>query len=310
MSVLHIVFGQSSKPVLAAAFELDEKIKGDILCFEDDLSIGPLFILDTKDGQANRRQWWQQLAGIQPQPVAEQAATEQAATEQAATENTTAATPPAEEEVAGDPELVKQLKALLKTEPEQEVWIWAGQNARDVCGYYWLVSQLYDFSGRIHIIYLNNLPFLNEKNAVFYPTHLHQIMPREFLKAKKLARPVSVPEFELDGEEWHRLMNENAGVRLLEGGKKIKGEPVAHYDKDLLAQCTKEFQKASKVVSQVTGKLKYPVMDQYLAWRVKELIRTEQLESRGELKTAKEFEVKLPGGGEAQPDIPGEILGS
>ncbi len=291
MSLLHIVFGQSSKPVLAAAFELDEKIKGDILCFEDDLSIGPLFILDTKDGQANRRQWWQQLAGIQPvqpQPVAE---------------NTeAAAVPPAEEEEpAGDPELAKQLKALLKTEPEQEVWIWAGQNARDVCGYYWLISQLYDFAGRIHIIYLNNLPFLNEKNAVFYPTHLHQILPKEFLKAKKLARPVSLAEFELDGDEWHRLMNENAGVRLLEGGKKIKGEPAVHYDKDLLAQCTKEFQKASKIVNQVTGKLKYPVMDQYLAWRVKELIRMEQLESRGELKTAKEFEVKLPGGGEAPP---------
>lgn len=284
--LLHIVFGQASKPALAAAFELDEKLSGEILCFEDDLSVGPLFILDTKDGQSNRRQWWQQLAGLQPQPVA------------AAAEETT---PPAEEEPWADAELAKQLKALLKAEPEQEVWIWAGQNARDVCGYYWLVSQLYDFAGRIHIIYLNNLPFLNEKNAVFYPTHLHQILPKEFLKAKKLARPVSLAEFELDGDEWHRLMNENAGIRLLEGGKKIKGEPAVHYDKELLQQSSKEFQKAAKVVGQVTGKLKYPVLDQYLAWRLKELIKEGLLESRGELKTMKDFEVKLPGGGEEAP---------
>ncbi|WP_217606158.1 DUF1835 domain-containing protein [Chitinophaga sp. GbtcB8] len=289
--LLHIVFGQASKPVLAAAFELDEKLSGEILCFEDDLSVGPLFILDTKDGQSNRRQWWQQLAGLQPQPVA------------AAAEETA---PPAEEEPWADAELAKQLKALLKAEPEQEVWIWAGQNARDVCGYYWLVSQLYDFAGRIHIIYLNNLPFLNEKNAVFYPTHLHQILPKEFLKAKKLARPVSLAEFELDGDEWHRLMNENAGIRLLEGGKKIKGEPAVHYDKELLQQSTKEFQKAAKVVGQVTGKLKYPVLDQYLAWRLKELIKEGQLESRGELKTMKDFEVKLPGGGEEAPAEPAE----
>ncbi|SEN07544.1 Protein of unknown function [Chitinophaga rupis] len=290
--LLHIVFGQASKPVLAAAFELDEKLSGEILCFEDDLSVGPLFILDTKDGQSNRHQWWQQLAGLQPQPVA------------AAAEETA---PPAEEEPWADAELAKQLKALLKAEPEQEVWIWAGQNARDVCGYYWLVSQLYDFAGRIHIIYLNNLPFLNEKNAVFYPTHLHQILPKEFLKAKKLARPVSLAEFELDGDEWHRLMNENAGIRLLEGGKKIKGEPAVHYDKELLQQSTKEFQKAAKVVGQVTGKLKYPVLDQYLAWRLKELIKEGQLESRGELKTMKDFEVKLPGGGEeASAEQPAE----
>jgi len=287
MSTLHIVFGQSSATTLAAAFELDETLKGELLYFEEDLSIGPLFILDTKDGQSNRRQWWQQMAGIQPPAQA-----------QPLTEEAQAAEPVVIEEESGDPELVKQLKARLKTEEELQVWIWAGQNARDVSGYYWLVSQFYDFSGRIHIIYLNNLPFLNDKGAVFYPTHLHQILPKEFLKARKLARPVSLAEFELDGDEWHRLMNENAGIRLLEGGKKLKGEPVAYYDKDLLQACSKEFQKASKIVSQLTGKMKFPVPEQFLGWRLKELIKEEKLESRGELKTVKDFEVKQPGSSE------------
>ena len=279
MGLIHIVFGQSSVPVLGEAIAMDEKMSGEIRCFEDDLSVGPLFILDTKEGRAGRRLFWQQLAGIEPAAPA-------------------AGEEPAAEEVTGDPDdadLFKSLKAQLKEDPEQEVWIWAGQNARDVCGYYWLVSQLYDFAGRIHIIYLNNLPFLNEKGAVFYPTHLHQILPKEFLKAKKLARAISLAEYELDGDEWHRLMNENAGIRLLEGGKKIKGEPTLFYDKELLAQSGKEFVKAWRVVQQVTGKLKYPVMDQFLGWRLKELIREGKLESRGDLKTIRDFEVKLPG---------------
>ncbi|UPK67665.1 DUF1835 domain-containing protein [Chitinophaga filiformis] len=284
MALLHIVFGESSATALAGAFELDEQLKGDILYFEDDLSVGPLFILDTKDGQAARKQWWNQLAGIQPQQVAEGAAEAQMVTP----------APAVAEEEAGDQEKFRQLKALLKSEPEQQVYVWAGQNSRDVCGYYWLVSQLYDFAGRIHIIYLNNLPFLNEKGSVFYPTHLHQILAKEFLKAKKLARPVSLAEFEIDGDEWSRMMNENAGVRLLEGGKKIKGEPAVFYDKELLQQSTAEFQKASKVVGLVTGKLKYPVMDQFLGWRLKELIKQGKLESKGELKTIRDFEVKLP----------------
>ncbi|MEV4884299.1 DUF1835 domain-containing protein [Chitinophaga ginsengisegetis] len=279
MGLIHIVFGQSSVPVLGEAIAMDEKMSGEIRCFEDDLSVGPLFILDTKEGRAGRRLFWQQLAGIEPAAPA-------------------AGEEPAAEDVTGDPDdadLFKSLKAQLKEDPEQEVWIWAGQNARDVCGYYWLVSQLYDFAGRIHIIYLNNLPFLNEKGAVFYPTHLHQILPKEFLKAKKLARAISLAEYELDGDEWHRLMNENAGIRLLEGGKKIKGEPTLFYDKELLAQSGKEFVKAWRVVQQVTGKLKYPVMDQFLGWRLKELIREGKLESRGDLKTIRDFEVKLPG---------------
>lgn len=279
METLHIVFGESSVPPLSGAFELDEQLKGDILFFEDDLSIGPLFIFDTKDGQAARRQWWNQLAGI-PEVVQTEIAPDEEAV-------------PVEEEVSVDVEKFRQLKARLKAEPELQVWIWAGQNARDVDGYYWLVSQLYDFAGRIFIIYLNNLPFLNEKGGVFYPTHLHQILPKEFLKAKKLARAISLAEFELDGDEWSRLMNENAGIRLLEGGKKLRGEPANFYDKDLLAAASAEFQKANKIVNQVTGKLKYPVMDQYLGWRVKELVKQEKLESKGELKTIRDFEVKL-----------------
>lgn len=283
MALLHIVFGEPSATALSGAFELDEQLKGDILYFEDDLSIGPLFILDTKDGQNARRQWWMQLAGIQPQPVAE-----------TVTEGEQPVLTPEPEEEKGDQEKFRQLKALLKAEPEQEVYLWAGQNARDVSGYYWLVSQLYDFAGRIHIIYLNNLPFLNEKGSVFYPTHLHQILAKEFLKAKKLARPVSLAEFEIDGDEWSRMMNENAGIRLLEGGKKLRGEPAVFYDKDLLQAATAEFQKASKLVNAVTGKLKYPVMDQFLGWRVKEQVKLGKLESRGELKTIKDFEVKIP----------------
>lgn len=280
MELLHIVFGTASRPTLEAAFDLDETLRGDMLPFEDDLSVGPLFILDTKEGQEGRYRWWQQLAGIretEPDP--------------APTDNT----PATETTEDTDAARFKALKNRLKTEPELQVWIWAGQNARDVCGYYWLVSQLYDFAGRIHIIYLNNLPFLNEKGAIFYPTHLHQIQPKEFLKAKKLAREVSLAEFELDGDEWHRLMNENAGIRQLEGGKKIKGEPADFHDNDLVAQSGKEFQKATKIVGAVTGKLKYPVMDQYLGWRLKELIAAGKLESKGELKTIRDFEVKLPG---------------
>ncbi|WP_295123068.1 DUF1835 domain-containing protein [uncultured Chitinophaga sp.] len=273
--VLHIVFGQSSAASLKAAFELDPLLQGELLCFEDDLSVGPLFILDTPEGRAARKQWWNQILDV-PVPVIDPEAPVV--------------------EAAPEPDPLKEIKGRLREEEELEIWIWAGQNATDVCGYYWLISQLERFAGRIHLLYLNNLPFLNEKGGVFYPTHLSQILAKEFLKAKKLVRAVSTAEFELDGDEWRRLMNENAGLRLLEGGKKIRGEATDFYDKELAAQATKEFQKASKVISAVTGKFKYPVMDQFLCWRLKELVKQDKLQARGELKTMKDFDVKIPSG--------------
>ena len=68
---------------------------------------------------------------------------------------------------------------------------------------------------------LNNLPFINEKGNVFYPVSLSEIPAREFVKARKLARPVSAAEFETDPDEWTRLASENKNLRVLEGGKKI-----------------------------------------------------------------------------------------
>ncbi|RAJ06817.1 uncharacterized protein DUF3658 [Chitinophaga skermanii] len=281
MSLIHIVFGQSNIPNLQAAIEMESSLAGEIMSFEDDLSVGPVFILDTNDGKEARTQWWNEIYDVAPA----------APTLLDETEAPVQAQPPA------DP--VKALKQKLKEDEELHAWIWAGQNASDVCGYFWLISQLDAFSGRIHIIYLNNLPFLNEKGGVFYPTHLHQILPKEFLKARKLARPVSLAEFELDGDEWRRLMNENAGIRLLEGGKKLRGEPATFYDKDLLQQGQKDFIKASRVISQMTGKLKFPIPEQFLCWRLKELVKQEKLVSRGELKTMRDFDVKQPGGNDA-----------
>ncbi len=197
--ILHIVFGQSSVTNLKAAFELDPQLEGR---FYVTRMIWPL-------GRSS-------------------SSTRQTVARHVKTGGTPCRTLPCRRRRKGRPsppeDPVRSLKARLREEEELIIWIWAGQNPTDVCGYYWLVSQLDRYSGRIHLIYLNNLPFLNEKNGVFYPTHLHQILPKEYLKAKKLAREVSLAEFELDGDEWRRLMNENAGVRLLEGGKKIRGK--------------------------------------------------------------------------------------
>src|SRR5204863_8342283 len=134
-------------------------------------------------------------------------------------------------DLVDDRRVVHNLKKELDADSKVEVWIWMGQNQHDVCSYYWLVSQLQDYQGRIVVLYFNNLPFINEKGQIFYPTTLHEIQPREFLKAKKLNRKITPSEFETDPDEWKRLVAENDLVRILEGGKKIVGKEAGFYDK-------------------------------------------------------------------------------
>jgi hypothetical protein len=184
------------------------------------------------------------------------------------------------------------LVETLSGNKEEIVWIWAAQNKHDVCGYYWILPFLKEFQGRIYILYLNNLPFINEKGLLFYPEWLHLIPPREFLKAKKLARPVTLSEFEVDPDEWTRLCNENKGVRLLEGGKKLTQVDAEFYDAELKPFIHSDWQKASKIIHQYQQKSRHSTGDAYLLWRLKLMIQAGRWDVQGELKKMKDFEVK------------------
>mgnify|MGYP002149043612 FL=1 len=100
---------------------------------------------------------------------------------------------------------------------------------------------------------------------------MHEIQPREFLKAKKLARPITLSEFELDPDEWKKICGENAMVRFLEGGKKLVGKEVTYFDKSLLLHITKDAQKLNKVIGSALNKMTVQTGDAFVVWRLRVL---------------------------------------
>ena len=178
---------------------------------------------------------------------------------------------------------------------EELIWIWASQNKHDVCGYYWLLNYMKEFQSRVFILYLNNLPFINEKGNIFYPNWIFEIPAKEFLKAKKLAREITPSEFEVDPDEWTKLCEENKGVRLLEGGKKLIQQEYDFYDAELKKFITSDWQKASKIIHQFISKAKNVTGDAYLLWRIKVMVAQNMLDVQGKIANMKDFELKTKG---------------
>jgi hypothetical protein len=154
------------------------------------------------------------------------------------------------------------------------------------------MAQLKEFEGRVYILMLNNLPFINEKGNIFYPENLFEIPPREFLKAKKLARQITASEFEIDPDEWTKICNENKMVRILEGAKKLSQHDADFFDKYIMEFITPDWQKAGKVIHQVLSKAKQATGDAYLLWRIKELIAGNIIDAQGSIGNMKDFEIK------------------
>jgi hypothetical protein len=268
--MIHIVFGESDIETLQKAQELDESLAGEVVIIRDDYAVGPLQNIYETEGYQQRRDWWRTLTGLSPYD-----------SEQLSN-------------LVDDKLAVHNLKKALDENEKEEVWIWMGQNGHDVCGYYWLISQLKDYQGRIVVLYLNNLPFINEKGQIFYPTYIHQIQPKEFLKAKKLNRKVTLSEFEVDPDEWTKLCNENAMVRILEGGKKIVSKEDSFYDKDITTVLSGDWQKGNKAMFNILGKMKIKTGDVFVLWRMKKLAEEDRIEINGDpSKGWKDFEVRL-----------------
>ena len=266
--MIHIVFQEADIAALKKSFALDETLQGDIIQIKDDFAVGPLSDLYTEEGKIARKEWWRDvLAGGDYDGHVDTGAVDDAKT-------------------------VADLKECLDSNAEEFIWIWAAQNKHDVSGYYWLMSQLKDYQGRIFILYLNNLPFLNEKGNLFYPVNLFEIPAKEFVKAKKLARTITPSEFEVDPDEWIKLCNENKAIRLLEGGKKLVQEEDDFYDAELKKLVTGDWQKASKIIHTHLTKAKHTPGDMYLLWRLKLMIAQQMFDVQGTVGKMKEFEVK------------------
>ena len=269
--MMHIVFNESEVALMKQVIELDETLAGEVVQIKDDFAVGPLAAIDTEEGWQARLDWWKSVSQGSPYDT----------------------------NLVGsfdDRETVKELKTKLDENPQEQLWIWMGQNQHDVTGYYWLMPQFKEYQGRIMILYLNNLPFINEKGQIFYPSWLQEIQPKEFVKAKKLARPITLSEFEIDPDEWRKIAEENAAVRILEGGKKIAGKEENFYDSEIIKNLTGEWQKATRVLSNTLHRMKIKTGDVFIMWRMKHLIIDGKIEVTGDVtKGWKDFDVKIVG---------------
>jgi hypothetical protein len=277
--MIHIVFQHNDVEALQKSFELDPSLQGDVLEIKDEWAVGPITDIFTPEGIEARKGWWRGvLAGGDYDGIIDNKGDD-------------------------DNAKVAALRQRLAENDKEIVWIWAAQNKHDVSGYYWLMSQLKEFQGRIFILYLNNLPFINEKGNIFYPVNLFEIPAREFLKARKLARPITLSEFEIDPDEWLKLCQEDKGVRILEGGKKLSQHLYTYYDEEMKKFITGDWIKANKLISQFLNKAKQTTGDAYILWRLKQLIAAGELDAQGELKGMRDFEIKAKSAPVSEPAL-------
>lgn len=272
--IYHIVVGDMAATPLQEAINAEPSMEGRIIVMKDLLHVGPLQKAEKQSFSDMRTAFWKEVINDERHEIA-----------------------------VDDLERLLEAGNNLSAYPEHKVWFWMAPWPADVCTYYWMLGYLGKYLDRFFILNIAGLPFLDEEGKVYYPKNISEILPKELVKARKLARAVTPAELEVDGEEWSNLVAENAGMRLLEGGKKLYCKDESFFDDKLMSFCSHQFQKAHRIVNQTLNKMGVPTGDAYLGWRLRKMIESEILIGQGDYsKTLRDFEVKLPGGNAEQAE--------
>ncbi len=265
--IYHFVVGDMAAEPLRQAIADNAELEGEVIVLKDILHVGPLRKEEGQSFSELRSAFWQEINKHEKVPAK-----------------------------VDDMERLLAVSAEMYKDDAIQAWFWMAPWPADVCAYYWLLPYLSKHMGRFFIVNIANLPFLDENGKLYYPKNISQILPRELVKARKLARPVTPSEMEIDSDEWQKLVEENAAVRTHEGGKKIASQTEYIFDASLLSFCSQQFQKASKIVRQAIAKFNIPTGDVWLAWRLRQLAIEGKIVVQGDAtKALNEYDVKLPG---------------
>ncbi len=263
--IYHIVIGDEAARPLTEAIATEPSMAGEVVVMRDILHVGPLQRGEGQSFSALRSEWWRGVAPDAKAPIE-----------------------------VDDLERLLEVSNELYKDNDAVAWFWMAPWPADICTYHWMLPYLGKHTGRFFLLNLANLPFLNEAGKVFYPKNISELLPRELIKARRLARPITAAELEIDGDAWQKLVAENAGIRTLEGGKKLKSQLENFYDAQLISSLSVQPQKALRVLHSAMSKHMLPTGDVYLAWRLRAMDEAGLIELAGDAgRPYREWEVRL-----------------
>ncbi|MFC5542462.1 DUF1835 domain-containing protein [Ureibacillus suwonensis] len=269
---VHIVFGSSAAGSLRYAFQdTPYEQTEEIIEVPDNLAEGPIHHLHTAEGFERRYQWLKENYRWEK----DQAEWYKNNMQQA-------------------------FEKISSIPPEQRVVIWTGENASEGTGLRFSLYLLKEKTNEMSVLntYDAYHKFYNGMHEDF-PRHTGELSPEQLLLFYELGELEELTEeqrqaYAKEGEE---CLHSDAVLRTYNKGQIFGAEN--HRDDALIIgkmknlQGNKKFIKAARVIGEVLGHLDQYTSDEWIEYRLRQLIAQGKVEYQGELRAMRFYEVKL-----------------
>ncbi len=162
----------------------------------------------------------------------------------------------------------------------EEIRIWYSHNPDELCGMYWLMTQLRPLNCQT-AIYLVKLPVweYGKENTIISRNAWGDIAPGEWGKYtshQEKVRPALISAYAM---KWRQLQEENAPLRVMLNGQ-LQSVPEDIYDSFIfreIAEQPEQF-KMAIVIGNVIGKYQLGIGDAWISFRIEKMINEGILE--------------------------------
>lgn len=261
-ATVHIVFGRT------ASMSLKQALEERVIAFPDVLSMAPLKSINTWKGMEARYAWIKQNL-----------------------------TDTYHEFKKIKRNMMQSFRDLKRLSPEQDVVIWTCQNSAEQIGLRIVLAALPEVASIRLVDTYQGYRDIEQHDTPGFPRTTGEVAP-EFL-----AQMALLPEVFLTSEQMTQLREEGkhwleseAFLHLFEAGE-LKAFDVSALDQFILDHVARmqeeDYVKAAELLSEVYGTMKDYTGDVFLEYRVRALIATGVLLSRGDLNDMMLYEVRL-----------------
>lgn len=263
-NVIHICFSQSAGGSLKYVVKKKKLFHGKkIIIFPDDISIGTI----ENDINVDKRvQWWDVIdkeEGILH------------------LENT---------------EYLKEgykkfYKKILKIKDSDLIYLWYGESGSDMCGMMYTMELLKDKVENMYFVNVSEKIDQSDSGAYIYRS-VGEVSTEKLKDYLKIKRKVESKEYNDFINQWNSLKKGDSLLRIFNDGK-VKSVKEDYFDIHILKFTPKEFRKSARTVGNAIGYSETRISDDYMFWRVQELVKLGMLDFKGKFGIMREMEIKI-----------------
>lgn len=263
--VIHIVFSESAEGSFRQAIK-KEIITGDkLIALYDNLSNG--VINDLKDIKS-REDWWNELNGEEDYFYCEIDEFED--------------------------NYKKFYDDISKINDGDIVYLWHGHCNREICGMMYSLYLLKDKDKNSYIVNVSDKIIENDNRRIFayIASSASEIIPEKLAEYLTLARKIEGDEYKKLLNQWDELTKENSLLRSYIN-RNMQSVSEDYFDINILKFTDNEYKKSARVVGDVLGNTEPRITDDYIFWRIKELIKSGKISFKGKFGVMREMEISI-----------------